>query len=148
MNSETPPPARGPGLAKTRGDRLFLRRAVELWTSVPGAMASLVRAADVVSEGEVQDERGRRTYYGSTSLLFVPGPQTQSLSSAELCARLAGDPHVRVLALRVAVREATHRAGAEAGSASTEIAFREAPRGVLVTIDITVPLDAAAARIA
>lgn len=149
MNSETPPRARGPGLAKTRGNgRLFLRRAVELWTSVPGAMASLVRAADVVSEGEVQDERGRRTYYGSTSLLFVPGPQTQSLSSAELCARLAGDPHVRVLALRVAVREATHRAGAEAGSGMDRNGFREAPRGVLVTIDITVPLDAAAARMA
>ncbi len=148
MSSERPPGARGPGLAKARGDRLFVRRAVELWASVPGAMASYVRAADVVSEGDVRDEGGCRTYYGSTSLLFVPGPATQAIGAADLCARLSNDPHVRLLALRIAVREATHRAGGGAGSASAEMTFREAPRGILVTVDVTVPLDAAALRIA
>jgi hypothetical protein len=111
-------------------------------------MADYVRTADVVSEGDVRDEGGRRTYYGSTSLLFVPGPQTRMISAADLCARLASDPHVRVLALRIAVREATHRAGARAGSASAEIAFREAPRGILVTIDVSVPIDEVALQIA
>lgn len=141
-------PIRGPGLAKTRGHRLFLRRAVELWASVPGAIAALVRAADVVSEGEVRDEGGARTYYGSTSLLLRPDPRPGEPSAADLCARLSSDPHFRLLALRVAVREAAHRAGAEMGPVSAEIAFREAERGVAVTVDIAAPLGAAALRIA
>jgi hypothetical protein len=141
-------PRRGPGLAKTRGDRLFLRRAVELWASVPGAMADVVRAADVVSEGAVREEDGRRTYYGSTSLLFVSGPGTRDLPPAELCARMASDPHVRLLALRVALREASHRAGAPMGPASAEIAFREDARGVIAVVDIAVRLDEGALRIA
>lgn len=125
-----------------------MRRAVELWASVPGAMASYVRAADAVSEGEVREEDGRRVYYGSTSLLFVPGPGTASVTPAELLSRLSNDPHARLLALRIAVREATHRAGAPPGSASAEIAFREEPRGVVATIDVTLPLDAAELRTA
>ncbi len=121
---------------------------MELWASEPGAMADYVRTADVVSEGEVREEEGRRVYYGSTSLLFVPGPRSSSLPVADLCARLSSDPHARLLALRIAVREATHRAGAEAGSASAEIAFREGPTGVIATIDVTLPLDAAVLQIA
>lgn len=149
MKSDAPRAPMGPGLAKTRGDRLFLRRAVELWASVPGVMADYVRAADVVSEGAIREEGGRRVYYGSTSLLFVPSPRTREITSEELCARLSNDPHARVLALRIAVREATHRAGAEAGSASAEIAFRTDPaKGVVVTIDVTLPMDSAALRTA
>lgn len=139
---------RGPGLAKTRGDRLFQRRAVELWASVPGPMAAYVRGADVVSEGCVREEEGARVYYGSTSLLLVAGPLTGSLSPSGLCARLSSDPHVRLLALRIAVREATLRAGADAGSAATEMEFREHARGVNVHVDVTLPLDAAALRTA
>jgi hypothetical protein len=139
---------RGPGLAKTRGDRLFLRRAVELRASVPGAMAAFVRAADVVSEGDVREEGGRRVYYGSTSLLLVEGARVEVPGSIGLCALLASDPHVRLLALRVAVREAAHRAGAGAGPASAEIAFREVRGGVLATVDVTVPLDNLAERTA
>ncbi|MFO0590694.1 MAG: hypothetical protein U0441_24335 [Polyangiaceae bacterium] len=137
---------RGPGLAKTRGDRLFQRRAVEMWASVPGPMAAFVRRADVVSEGEVREENDARVYYGSTSLLFVPSPETAALSPAELCARLAADPHARLLALRIAVREATLRAGGDAGSAATEMEFRESAKGVLIHVDMTLPLDAAALR--
>lgn len=141
-------PTRGPGIVKTRGQRLFLRRAVELWATVPGAIAALVRAADVVSEGEVRDEGGTRTYYGSTSLLLPPDPERGAASSEELRARLSADPHFRVLALRVAVREAAHRAGVEMGAVSAEITFRDGARGVAVTVDIAAPLDAAALRIA
>lgn len=111
-------------------------------------MADYVRTADVVSEGEIREEGGRRVYYGSTSLLFVPGPRTLALQTADLCARLSNDPHARLLALRIAVREATHRAGANAGSASAEIAFREGPTGVIATIDVTVPIDSAALQTA
>lgn len=139
---------RGPGLAKTRGDRLFLRRAVELCTSVPGAIAAFVRAADVVSEGEVREEEGRRVYYGSTSLLLRPDPGATAPGGAGLCALLSSDPHVRLLALRVAVREATHRAGSVTGPASAEIAFREAEGGVIATVDVTVPAGGSAQRTA
>lgn len=111
-------------------------------------MADYVRTADVVSEGEIREEGGRRVYYGSTSLLFVPGRRTLALPTADLCARLSNDPHARLLALRIAVREATHRAGANAGSASAEIAFREGPTGVIATIDVTVPIDSAALQTA
>jgi len=152
MKSDAPAGPAGPlprpGLAKTRGERLFVRRAVELRASTPGAMASFVRTADVVSEGEIKDENGARAYYGSTSLLFLPGPQTQSLSIAELCEHLAADPHARLLALRIAVREASHRAGVSMGSASADLSFRPHPRGVIATVDVTAPLDEAAARIA
>lgn len=121
---------------------------MELWTSEPGAMSDYVRTADVVSEGEVRDEGGKRIYYGSTSLLFVPSARTSMLPVGVLCARLSNDPHARLLALRIAVREATQRAGAQPGSASAEIAFREGPSGVIVTVDVTLPLEAAALQIA
>jgi hypothetical protein len=140
MSSDAPLPERGPGLAKTRPGRLFSRRAVELWASTPGAMADFVRSADVVSEGAVTAENGASAYYGSTSLLFLPGPRTQALSTGELCAHLAADPHVRLLALRIAVREAAHRAGPAMGQVSADIAFREDPRGVLVTVDLAAPI--------
>lgn len=139
-------PLRGPGPAKTRGHRLFMRHAADLWASVPGAIAALVRAADVVSEGGVRDEEGVRTYYGSTSLLLHPGPQRGAGSAYELCARLSADPHFRVLAIRVAVREAAHRAGAGMGPAAAEIAFRATDRGVAVTVDVAAPLDTSARR--
>lgn len=119
-----------------------------MWASVPGPMAAFVRRADVVSEGEVREENGARVYYGSTSLLFAPTPETGALSPAELCARLASDPHARLLALRIAVREATLRAGSDAGSAATEMDFREATKGVIIHVDVTLPLDAAALRTA
>jgi hypothetical protein len=146
MKSETPP--LGPGLAKTRGHRLFLRRAVELRASIPGAIAALVRAADVVSEGEVTGDEGGRVYYGSTSLLLRPDPRLGVPSAGELTAQLASDPHFRLLVLRVVVREAAHRAGAEMGPVSAEIAFREREGCVAVTVDITAPIGAAALRIA
>ncbi|MEZ4310392.1 MAG: hypothetical protein R3F14_20310 [Polyangiaceae bacterium] len=143
MSSDAPP--RGPGLAKTRGDRLFARRAVELWASVPGAMAAFARAADVVSEGEVREEGESRTYSGSTSLLLLPPPQSgASLSS--LRERLSLDPHFRLHALRIAVREARHRAGSTMGPVSAEITFREEPRGLVVTVDLLAPLGEASLR--
>ncbi|MBK8257656.1 MAG: hypothetical protein IPK82_33920 [Polyangiaceae bacterium] len=131
-----------PGLAKTRGHRLFVRRAVELWASVPGAVAELVRGADVVSEGATRTEVDGRAYYGSTHLLFRPSAQFAA-SPSELCARLAQDPHFRLHVLRVAVREASHRAGAPIGSVSAEIAFREVPSGALVTIDLSASVETA-----
>lgn len=139
------PPLRGPGLAKAGGERLFLRRAVELRASIPGAMAAFLRGADVVSEGGVRDEAGSRTYYGSTSLLLRPDPRRGAASTAELRAHLEADPHFRLLAMRVAVREAAHRAGAEMGSAAAELTFREVDRGLAVIIDVAAPLDGAGA---
>jgi hypothetical protein len=100
----------------------------------------------VVSEGAVRDEDGCRTYYGSTSLLFVAGQR--DLPASQLCARMASDPHVRLLALRVALREAAHRAGAPMGPASAEIAFRAEARGVIATVDIAVRVDEDALKIA
>lgn len=138
----------GPGLAKTRGDRLFVRRAVEMWTSTPGAIAAYMRTADVVSEGETRDEAGRQIYYGSTSFLFLPDARTQSLTVERLCAHLESDPHARLHAVRIAVREAAHRAAAPLGPASAELTFRASPRGVVVTVDVTVPLGAVALEIA
>ncbi len=122
---------------------------MELWTSEPGAISDYVRTADVVSEGEVREEEGgKRVYYGSTSLLFVPGSRTSMLPVGVLCARLSNDPHARLLALRIAVREATQRAGAQPGSASAEIAFREVPSGVIATVDVTLPIETAALQTA
>jgi hypothetical protein len=111
-------------------------------------MAAFVRAADVVSEGEVREEAGGRVYYGSTSLLLRAGPRAGDPDTGELRALLESDPHVRLLALRVAVREAAHRAGGATGPASAEIAFREAEGGVVATVDLTVPLDSLAQRTA
>lgn len=125
-----------------------MRRAVELRASVPGAMADFVRTADVVSEGAVRDESGGRVYYGSTTLLLVPGERAREMGHAELCAHLAWDPHVRLLALRVAVREATQRAGARVGPASAEITFRQVAGGILATVDVSAPIDAIAERTA
>jgi len=121
---------------------------MELWASEPGAISDYVRTADIVSEGDVREEGGKRVYYGSTSLLFVPGSRTSTLPVGVLCARLSNDPHARLLALRIAVREATQRAGAQPGSASAEIAFREGPRGVIATVDVTLPIETAALQTA
>lgn len=141
-------PSRGPGLAKTRGHRLFLRRAIEVWTSIPGALAAYLRAADIISEGEVRDEGDARAYYGTTSLLLHPDARLGALSAEDLAQKLSEDPHFRLLALRVAVREASHRAGAEMGSVSADIRFQVTGRGVAVTVDLAAPLDMDTARTA
>lgn len=129
-------PAR-PGLAKARPERIFLRRAVALVRSIPGPIRDLVLAADIRSEGQVRQEAAGSVYYGSTTLLFANGPQLEP--------EITGDPHVRLHLLRVARREAEHRAGAPLGSVSAEISFRTTAAGLLASVDLVAPVEPALA---
>ncbi len=138
-----------PGLAKTRAESFVLRRDVALARAPYGRWRSLVEGADIVSEGAVKSEEAGPVYYGSTSVLLkgvASGGVIPDAEIAALSALIANDPHTRLLALRVARREASCRASAPLGVARMEIAVRAAPRGVMIAIDITAPLSSASLR--
>jgi hypothetical protein len=125
----------GPGLAKARALPVVLSRSVVM-LSVPDVhWRVLFDQADVVSEGAVREESGRRTWYGSTSII---------LPTREDTARLAGlapfDVHARTRALRAARREACSRAPSPLGRLACETHFSTDPLGVRIDVEVHAPL--------
>src|SRR4051794_21026621 len=68
MSSQLP----RPGVTKVRRHPLLIRRQIHLVATAAGPLRELFDAADVVSEGKTTDDKGRLTYYGTTSLLLTP----------------------------------------------------------------------------
>lgn len=124
-----PPAPDGPGIAKIR--RVPLVRTVqrELSSTLDGRWRELIESADVVSEGAVRVEAAGARYYGTTSLVVE--------AAAEDVAKIAAsDPHLRLRAVRIAVREASTRAGGPLTHVRVELSFRRAGRGVCVVADV------------
>lgn len=95
-------------------------------------------AADAVSEGAARTEARGQVWYGSTSLILHLDAKTQEERAflAEVAAR---DLHVRIRALRVAIREATVRAGVRLGRSQCEVRFAVDPGGVRIDVDVQAP---------
>lgn len=131
--------ARGPGLAKTRGERALHYRSALLVRGPIAHWAKLIETADVVSEGAQKDDADGPTWYGSTSLVLEL--HDTDLESRVFLATIARrDPHVRLRAVRIARREASSRAPAPLGRAVCEVRASEDPRGVRIDVDLQAPL--------
>jgi hypothetical protein len=138
---------RGPGLAKARRPALV---DVQTATRVRGTdvrWRDLVEAADVVSEGSARAEARGNVWYGSSSLILRV-PESSESERDFLAAVADRDVHVRLRALRVALREATVRAPAALGLSHCEIRVQSDARGVRIDVDVQAPLidGAAVAR--
>lgn len=146
--SSTPRSAHvGPGLAKAGPGGFVRRRCIDFVAVEDGPVRQLVEAADVVSEGLARIEGSGSVYYGTTSVLLVAASRGGTLPDADvenLSTLLARDPHLRLRALRIAVREARARAQGELGPVSAEMDVRSSPGGVVVTIDVVAVVHAQA----
>lgn len=130
---------RGPGLHKTRGQRLVPRREVELWQTTDYRWRELFEAADVMSEGAVRRESEGLFYYGTTSVLLAiasRGGQIPDDEVHDVARMLVADPHARLRAIRVACREAQVRSRGAVGRVRAELIVRPDPRGVRVDVDV------------
>lgn len=126
-----------PGLAKTRGLSLLHRRNVELWLSSDYRWRELFEGADVVSEGATRIEPEGTVYYGSTSIHFPTARlQPHGANVEELSRLMAGDPHARLRAMRVACLEAQVRAGSPLHRMRTEAVVRHDARGLCIDVDV------------
>lgn len=129
-----------PGLVKVRAIPLVgVRRVVLVAVALP-RLVELFARADVVSEGrEVAGSGGRRVYYGSTSFVM-----TLADLDDHLLAALAGDVHLRALALRRARDEAAARASGAVGTVRAELTMRRARGALEIVVDLEVAVGRAA----
>jgi hypothetical protein len=121
-------------LTKIRAVPIFRAHRVAIVRTVAGRMRELVESADVVSEGATRTEDGSAVYYGSTSLLFRA--EAIGVSPEDLKLVLERDPHVRLLALRVARREIAARVASDIGPLRAEVSV--SLKGRCVTFDVDV----------
>jgi hypothetical protein len=140
-----------PGLAKgRRAPHLTLTTGARVRT-LDARWREAFDAADAISEGAARTEGDRSTWYGSTSLILSIEAASDE-ERAFLAAVAERDLHVRTRALRVAVREATVRAGVELGGkaclgkSQCEIRFAVDPEGVRIDVDVQAPLIDGSAR--
>jgi hypothetical protein len=125
----------GPGLAKTRGLPLILARKKLLYRTEDARWRDLFDSADVVSEGSMREETNGQMWYGSTSLILPP--HGDPILLAALAER---DVHLRVRALRTALREASVRAPSRLGRLACEIRVRSEGNSVRIDVDVQAPL--------
>lgn len=91
-----------------------------------------------MSEGATRVEAEGTFYYGSTSIFF-PSERLEphgSTSADELSRLVAGDPHARLRAMRVARLEAQLRAGGPLSRVRTEAVVRHDARGLTIDVDV------------
>lgn len=138
-------PSSGPGVRKVRQPDPLTTRSPRLVRCEPHWVQDLFAYADVMSEGAWSADGSR--YYGTTSILLrldaQPARPTSShrkpetpTSARDTLNALAADPHARVLALRVARREALVRARTELATAFAELSVQRASNGLLIRIEI------------
>lgn len=129
-----------PGLRKIRAVPLFRAHRVVVLRTVAGRVRELVEGADVVSEGAVRDEGGALVYYGTTSLLVTA--EGHGLPAVDVATVFRRDPHVRLLALRVARREIGARVTGALGTVRAEVVIEVRGRMVAVEVDVVARIEA------
>jgi hypothetical protein len=126
----------GPGLAKARVHPVVQTQPTLLVRASDARWRELFERADVVSEGSPRTEAQGRIWYGSTSLILAVAAH-----EAPFFAAVANrDIHVRVRALRAALREASSRAPGRLGRFSCEVRVSADPGGVRIDVDVQAPL--------
>ena len=119
--------SRGPGVVKVRTIPTLRTREVSLVSLTEGLVRDWLDGSDVMSEGAAVSDGA---YFGTTSIVIaITDARRHEIESA-----LVVDPHMRVRALRIAVREARGR-GAD-GTLYAEFSIVRNARGIVVTIDI------------
>jgi len=133
--------ASGPGLAKTRGERLVRARVVTFLRGSDARFRAMFDVADVVSEGAARGDGEQAVWYGTTSLI-LPWPDTLSVPAERtfVAAVAARDPHVRLRAVRTAHREASLRAPGALGRAECELRVEAGDDGLRIDVDVQAPL--------
>jgi hypothetical protein len=130
----------GPGLAKTRGDRLVVTRVLTSVRGSDGRFRAMFANADAVSEGAVRLERALPIWYGTTSLI-LPWPAGLPASSRGFVTAVAlRDPHVRLRAVRWAHQEACTRAPGPLGRAECDVRMSAEEGGLRIDVDVQAPL--------
>lgn len=127
-----------PGLAKSRRPSFVAFESSSRVRTTDALWRDAFDAADAVSEGAARVEARGSVWYGSTSLILEVEAKTDE-ERAFLTAVAARDLHVRTRALRVAVREASVRAGVRLGRSQCEVRFAVDPRGVRIDVDLQAP---------
>jgi hypothetical protein len=133
-----------PGLAKARGLPFVLARSTTLVCAPDPRWRELFESADIVSEGSARQEAAGLVWYGSTSLILRPPPAEQqpgfAFDAAFVSGLAARDIHVRLRAVRTALREACLRAPCRLGRFTCEIRVVPDDRGVRIDVDVQAPL--------
>jgi hypothetical protein len=127
-----------PGLVKSRRPQLVEVSTAARARTNEAMWRAAFETADAVSEGAARLEARGSVWYGSTSVILRVPAQTDG-ERAFLVAVAERDLHVRTRALRVAVREATVRAGATLGRSQCEMHFTVDPGGVRIDVDVQAP---------
>ena len=127
-----------PGLAKSRRPPFADVTKFSRVKTTDALWREAFDAADAISEGAARREARGDVWYGSTSLILDLGAKTDE-ERAFLTAVAARDLHVRTRALRVAVREASVRAGVRLGRSQCEVRFAVDPGGVRIDVDVQAP---------
>jgi hypothetical protein len=135
------------------------------WSIRESWIARLLHEADIFSEGSVRDELDGRTYYGSTSFRCEVAAVRGQLSGGEdglvidadvLAQALVAEPQVRLVAVRIARREACARAGAALDVMHAEVSVRVIDRDadgdnrprLAIDVDVSARLARLHARLA
>ncbi len=126
-----------PGLAKAGKLPLFVAHRSTHVRTFDSRWRDLFERADVLSEGSVLIEPHGRMWYGSTSLILPSAWGIQPSILAEVADR---NVHVRLRALRMALREACVRAPARLGRLMCEIRISSDDERVRIDVDVQAPL--------
>lgn len=128
-----------PGLAKAGRPPLVQTRVLQLWRGQDSGWREAFESADVMSEGAIREEDDGPVYYGTTSVVLPlashQGTIPDSLAQQAL-QLLAGDPHARLRAIRIARLEAHWRAGGPLATARTEVRVRPHAKGICLDVEI------------
>src|SRR6185295_19513222 len=87
-------PAPRPGLAKSRGEPLFIHRTIHLARSSDARWGQLFETADIVSEGAPRGDDPERQYFGSSDIVLGVRPERAGETIETLASVIAHDPHV------------------------------------------------------
>jgi hypothetical protein len=127
-----------PGLVKGRRPQLVAVSSTPRARTNEAMWRDAFDEADAVSEGAARVEARGSVWYGSTSVI-LPLPAGSDRERAFLVAVAERDLHVRTRVLRMAVREASVRAGSILGRSQCEMRFTVDPGGVRIDVDVQAP---------
>ncbi len=129
-----------PGLAKARPRELVSSRTLRLLRAEPGPLRDWFERADVVSEGGIV----AGVFRGFTSILLHWANAPISIAgNGDDAKALVADPHLRVMALRLARREAISRSGGDLYTLRVDMQVEASPQGLCLAIDVEAPTGAA-----
>ena len=140
--------ASGPGLAKTRGERLVRVRVVTALRTSDARFRAMFETADVLSEGSVVSASSVSTWFGTTSLILAwppgmvsPDNRAQAVGLWRRRKPIAGSlAETYLRAVRVAHREAALRAPGSLGCLECEVRVEAGDDGLRIDVDVQAPL--------